>query len=109
MIPHQISMKLASNIKNKNLKYDIFGVDSDDEVDTPTTENSKSEEILDKQPRRAKGGGCGVDGALKPKAFGVKMLKLFSARVLRPTIKSISWSGLKLTVKYTVCIISLCD
>ena len=35
------------------LMNDIFGVDSDDEVDNPTTENSKSEEILDKQPRRS--------------------------------------------------------
>ena len=35
------------------LMNDIFGVDSDEEVDTPTTENSKSEEILDKQPRRS--------------------------------------------------------
>ena len=35
------------------LMNDMFGVDSDDEVDTPTTENSKSEEILDKQPRRS--------------------------------------------------------
>ena len=47
----------------------------------------------------ANGGGCGADGALKPKADGVKMLKLFSARVVRPTIKSISWSGLTLTVR----------
>ena len=35
------------------LMNDIFGVDSDDEVDTPTTKNSKSEEILDIQPRRS--------------------------------------------------------
>lgn len=35
------------------LMNDIFGVDSDDEVDTPTTENSKSEEIIDIQPRRS--------------------------------------------------------
>ena len=35
------------------LMNDVFGVDSDDEVDTPTTENSKSEAILDKQPRRS--------------------------------------------------------
>ena len=31
----------------------IFGVDSDEELDTHTTENSKSEEILDTQPRRS--------------------------------------------------------
>ena len=35
------------------LMNDIFGVGSDDEVDIPTTENSKLEEILDKQPRRS--------------------------------------------------------
>ena len=36
------------------LMNDIFGVDSDEEVDTPpTTENSKSEEILNMQPRRS--------------------------------------------------------
>ena len=35
------------------LMNEIFGVDSDEEVDTPTTENSKSEEILDIQPRRS--------------------------------------------------------
>ena len=57
----------------------------------------------------ARGGSCGADGILKPKADGIKMLKSFIARVVRPTIKSISWSGLKLTVKYTVCIISSCN
>ena len=57
----------------------------------------------------ARGGSCGADGVLKPKADGVKMLKLFIARVVRSTIKSISWSGLTLTVKYTVCMISSCD
>ena len=35
------------------LTNDMFGVDSDEEVDTHTTENSKSEEILDIQPRRS--------------------------------------------------------
>ena len=35
------------------LMNDIFGVDSDDEVDTPTIKISKLEEILDIQPRRS--------------------------------------------------------
>ena len=35
------------------LMNDIFGIDSDEEVDAHTTKNSKSEEILDIQPRRS--------------------------------------------------------
>ena len=35
------------------LMNDTFGADSDEEVDTHTTENSKSEAILDIQPRRS--------------------------------------------------------
>ena len=57
----------------------------------------------------ARGGSCGADGVLKPKADGVKMLKLFIARVVRPTIKSFSLSALTLIVKYTVCMISSSD